>query len=297
MYLDELEELIRREDVNVYSLCAYENGKYDVRAIRQSNEKNNVYSASKSITSLIFGILAEQGLVSAEGESVAQIFRGRDVPERWNAVTPAHVLMQKTGFGAGFLDIDSDGPEGWPKKDYLDLTLEHPFVHRPGEVMAYSDSNYYLLSRIITEKTGRGLHDLAREMIFNPLNIVGTAWATCPLGYAMGATGLFLSVTDMARIGVMLLQDGVWEGKQIVPRAWIAEMTKMRTQTDPSGGGYGYGFWLQKGSRVFSAGGMLGQAIRISPETGRVTAILSCEHDGEKFGKVMGLLAKLDRKS
>lgn len=297
MILDRLEEAVRRERANVYSLCLVENGACTVRQLAECGGKNNVYSVSKSVTSLVVGILAERGYLRVNGESVADIFRGRPggVPEPWTGVTPAHLLAHTTGFG-GFLDIDVDDFAGRAGEDYLGLVLGHPFRHKPGETMEYSDSNYYLLSRIVTRRTGRGLHDLARELIFNPLGISGTAWAVCPRGYAMGATGLFLGVRDMAKIGAMLLQGGSWNGRQVVPRSWIGEMTRRRTA--PPGCtavGYGYGFWLRRGTDAFSAKGMLGQIIFVSPAKNAVVAVQSCERDGEKMERIFGTLVRMDR--
>lgn len=298
MLIDQLEEKAHEFGVNMLAVCQLENGIYTTKQLQEANEKNNVYSVSKSITSLIVGILADRKVIDLYSASVSDIFSsaGYAMPDGWKKVMPVHLLTHTTGYGEGCLDIDQDDIAEWGERDYLEVAFEQPLIYQPGEKMVYSDANYYLLSRVISQKTGRTLQDLVREWLFNPLGITGAAWAVCPQGYAMGATGLFLSVFDMAKIGELLLNGGRWKGCQLIPEWWIREMTQKRTAPDPSEqDGYGYGYWVRGDTDAFMANGMLGQLIFISPGKRRVVAWQSCTHS-EKIGELTEMLVQWDKK-
>lgn len=113
-------------------------------------------------------------------------------------------------------------------------------------------------------------------------------------GYAIGATGLFVTVEDMLKLGIMLLQHGAHQGHQIVSPEWIAEVTKKRVSTDRIGrDGYGLGFWVRSDTDAFMANGMLGQLIYVSPKNNRVVAWQSCDN-GSSIGPLTDFLVDSD---
>lgn len=299
MLIDQIETKAHELGINMYAICQLENGVYFSRRLQEANEKNNVYSVSKSITSLITGILADQNAVDLYEESVWDIFKysGLVIPAQWKGVKLVHLLTHTTGYGKDCLDIDQEDTTALENQDFIEVTLNQPLTYRPGERMVYCDANYYLLSRVISQKTNRMLQDLARDWLFAPLGIIGAAWATCPNGYAMGATGLFLSAYDMARLGELLLNQGWWNGKQLIPERWIYEMTQKHTALDLSvRDSYGYGFWVRSDTEAFMANGMLGQLIFVSPKKKRVIAWQSCTHS-EKIGELTDWLVQWDNES
>ncbi len=280
MQIDRLCEAARSGKVNLYGICSYHADQFSSRPLCEANEKNNVYSVAKSITALLAGILMEEGC-AALTDSVASVF-----PEAlnsangnlWEKVQLKHLLSHTTGFSVPFLDVDQDDvlPLG---DDFLSAVFQVPLAHAPGEIMVYSDANYYLISRILSRQCGKKLHRLALERLFNPMGIVGSAWACCPKGFSLGATGLYLSTEDMAKIGLLLLQKGVWKGQQLVPSRWIQEAIQVQVHCDADTS-YGYGFWLSNHSPAFWARGMLGQVIYISPSRQSVTAWQGCCKSG-----------------
>lgn len=295
MMLERIAQEIRRKRLNVFSLCEYgaKTG-YVTKRLQRWNEKNNVYSVGKTVVSLVTGIVAQQGLLDPEKMSVWELFSDRqpEMDPAWKQVLLSHVMTHTTGYGEGALDVDQEDPQTWNSQDYLGLALQQPLRYRPGNKMEYSDANYYILSRALTQRTGKTLQDLARELLFLPLGIYNATWEVCPQGYAIGASGLFLTVEDMAKLGVLMLQNGAWNGTQIVPQRWIFEMQKNRTAS-ADGRGYGYGVWLRNDTQAFLACGMLGQLIFVSPQTGRVVACQSCEND-EKMAPLLDFLVKAD---
>ena len=292
---EQIAQKARELGVNMFSVCTMEKDCFHTWHLIESHTRNNVYSVSKSITSLVIGILTDRGILNPFEDSIIKDLGVTEAAEDWENVRTEHLLAHTTGFGKSFLDIDNEDASAWEEADYMRIVLRQPLVYRPGQKMVYSDANYYILSRIITQRTGRTLQELVREWIWNPLGVSGAAWAVCPLGYAMGATGLFLTVEDMAKIGTMLLQNGKAAGREIVPSWWIKEMVKRRASQDPGGrDGYGLGVWVRTDTTAYMANGMLGQLIYISPENGRVVAWQSCDH-GIGMGPLTDFLVQLDQ--
>lgn len=298
MDIEETAAMARTLGLNMYSLCEYADGAYRSLHLCRSNEKNDVYSVSKSVTSLILGMLEKELPIDIEHESVMDVFPDECAvcgQSGWDKVYIKHLLTHTTGYSGGSLDIDLDDLSS-VRYGYLSATLGEKLVYRPGERMVYSDANYYLLSRIIEKRSGTRLQDIALARLFRPLGIYGTAWATCPEGHAMGATGLFLSVEDMAKLGVMLLDGGRWNDKQIVPSDWIDRSAA--SITSPGGNspfGYGYGFWNAKVPGIFWASGMRGQIIYVSRLSGRVIAWQSSD-ERPGFSKIIETLIREDTK-
>ena len=277
------------------ALCEYEEKSgWATKQLRRNNARNNVYSVAKTVVSLMAGIMEAQGALEPEKTSIWDAFpeRRAEMAPAWKKVLLSHVLAHTTGYGAEALDPDQGTPTDWNSGDFLSLALREPLVYRPGERMIYSDMNYYFMSRVIAQTAGDTLPHLAWNWLFRPLAIYNAAWSVCPQGHAIGASGLFLTVEDMAKIGILMLQNGSWQGKQLVPADWIDRMRRERTCA-PDGRGYGYGIWLRRDTQAYLACGMLGQLVFISPKTGRVFACQSCEDDS-RMGPLVDRLVQLD---
>lgn len=291
MLIDKLCDTAYSDKVNLYGICEYHQNQFICRSLCGANEKNNVYSVAKSVTALLTGILIEAGCVALT-DTVASFFpdalNSRN-SKRWEHVQLKHLLTHTTGFSLPFLDIDQDNvlPLG---DDYLSAVFRVPLVYAPGEKMVYSDANYYLISRILSQRYGDTLHRLALDRLFNPMEIIGSAWASCPRGFSLGATGLYLSTEDMAKIGLLLLHNGTWKGRQLVPSDWVQAITKAHVRCDANTS-YGYGFWLSSHSPAFWARGMLGQMIYVSPSLQSVVAWQGCCKTGGD-DRLLSLLAK-----
>lgn len=281
----ETDFILRKADslhVNMLALSIYDNGKTSSWHKENTHWRNNVYSVTKSVTALVVGILRERCLIDPFYETVGDCLGEEISPslcEAWGKIKLCHLLTHTTGFDHDCLDIDNNDSVQWGTTDYLGRVLQCPLVYAAGSKMVYCDANYYLLSRCIAARTGITLQEWAQREIFKPLGIIGAAWSVCPDGYAIGATGLFLTVEDMLKIGIMLLQRGAYLGHKIVSPEWIDEVTKKRVCTDQSGRDwYGLGFWARSDTAAFMANGMLGQLIYISPKTSLVVVWQSCDN-------------------
>lgn len=283
MTMQEMIDFIHEHKLNIYSLTMIENGEESSRVINGANACNDIYSVSKNFTATAIGILCDRGKLSLT-DTVWDIFHDeypKHCTELWKSVTVEHVLTQTIGISAGFLDIDVEDVRTYTSRDYMEMVLSAPLPYAPGEKMVYSDSNYYFASRIAAKAAGERLQDFLQRELFEPLEFQGQAWACCPLGHAMGATGLFIRVCDMAKFGQLYLQNGEWKGQQILSQRWVREATVPRFTEN-----YGYSFWMQ-GEGRYACGGMYGQNILIFPRSNAVVAWQAYDPEG-KVGSLVG---------
>jgi len=129
-------------------------------------------------------------------------------------------------------------------------------------VFCYSNSNYYILSRIIHAVAGMKLDAFLSHHLFMPLGITYYSWASCPFGESQGGTGLYISTENMAKLGLLYVQNGIWRGERILSENWVYEATKYPV---PRAWGYSdywrYGLGIYVSSNGFSFGGSFGQIV------------------------------------
>lgn len=289
--LEQTAAFAQKEGIRLYRVAEILDGNLRSVQLCPANVCNDCYSVSKSFTATAAGILIDHGLLRLQ-ESVAAVLEDL-VPapyrEFWKTVTIADVLRQTVGIDHGFLDIDTDDIHAFGTDDFLWKVLSEPAPLPPGSRMVYSDSNYYLMSRIVSRRAGMELEPFLQREVFAPLQFQGQAWAKCPHGFSMGATGLFVRTDDMARFGQLYLQDGIWNGRRIFSEAWARLATRPHTRCD-NGRTYGYGFWPQE-EDAFRCDGMFGQAVIISRRCPRVLAWTAFDAEG----KIGTLLQAVDR--
>jgi CubicO group peptidase (beta-lactamase class C family) len=263
----------------------------------------NVYSVTKSVTSALIGIALGDhtlaGLDQRVGRLLAEHLPPRPDPRIRN-VTVEQVLTMTAG-------LPPDPPGGAPPSlvrtaDWVRFVLSQHPVTKPGTRFAYSGAGSHLLSAIIAEATGQPTLRYAQAKLFAPLGIAsdpafepefapsnaaayeraGFAWPTDPQGYHLGYGLLKLTARDMAKIGYLYLKGGTWEGRQVVPAAYVRASTQTQTQV-PTGGtfgpfnGYGYQWWTatEQGHRAFAAIGLGGQLIEVIPDLDLIVVMTS----------------------
>jgi hypothetical protein len=152
--------------------------------------------------------------------------------------------------------------------DFVHFALDRKMLYEPGTHFCYDSPGMHLLSAILQQATGMTALDFARQNLFEPLGIQDALWEADPQGFSDGWGDLYLHPHDMAKIGYLWLNGGVWDGKQIVSREWVkAAVTPQMTETGEEDV-YGYGWWLSRDNDpfVYSANGRGGQHIKIVPE-------------------------------
>lgn len=128
-------------------------------------------------------------------------------------------------------------------EDWINFITDREFAQKPGEVFNYSTGGSHLLSAIIQETTGKTTYEYAREKLFDPLGIEYVEWGEDPQGINSGGEGIWMSAEDLARIALLYLNNGMWNGNQIVPEDWVEESSKPRVEGWDFAGDYGYHWW------------------------------------------------------
>ena len=259
---------IAQEDQNpVYSVCVIKDGIVETRFIQPSSRCHDCYSIAKLFTVTAIGILEDRGILSTD-DLIYPIFEGQ-FPQgfdlKWKEVHIRDVLTHRIGFQKGFLDIDIENMRSWKNEDFLNLILSHPIKYTPGTEYVYSDAAFYLASRIVTAKSGEKLDDFLIRELANPMNFSEFAFSKCPMGYPIGATGLYLSTEDVAKLGTLFLQRGKWEGNQILSEKFVNKAFDNQFEL----------YRLQGFDDAFYKGGMNGQFLYINRKTKTSCAIHS----------------------
>ena len=244
------------------------------------------FSACKSITSIAIGMLIDEGKLSLS-ESAASIFEdkvGIIDKLRMDALTVEALLTMRTGIV--FNEAECFASANWVKS-YFSSAVQGKI----GETFSYNSLNTYILSAIVYKKTGKHLAEYLRERLFEPLGIVNYAWEKCPMGIEKGGWGLYMSPEDMGKIGTLVMNGGVWEGKRIVSEEYLKKATSAHAKVPREMGDFDYGYqiWVGKDTDTFLFNGMLGQNVLGFRESGII--VVANAGNGELFqqGNFYGL--------
>jgi CubicO group peptidase (beta-lactamase class C family) len=242
---------------------------------------------SKSVVGLLYGIaLAEGKVPPPEAKLYAQFPEYPDLaaqPGR-DRLTIAHVLSMTLGFEWDELTIPYGDPRNSENAmvdapDRYRYILERPIVGEPGLKWVYCGGATALLGRLIAKGTGEKLLDYARRVLFEPLGFGPSEWAVDRIGEPHAASGLRLLPRDTLKVGQLVLADGTWNGRHIVPAEWVRRAT-MPMVTIEGRGGYGYQWYtgtLSPGTpRALSWAGGIGwggQRLFVAPQLDLVIAM------------------------
>ncbi len=245
-----------------------------VKSATTPDALHNLKSVTKSVTSLLTGIALHTGDLQNLDEPLGYIMpdaftHGDDRHKR--DITIRHLLTMRSGFA--WEEYGSSAIAMTAAPDWVRFVLDRPLAHRPGVAFNYSTGDTQLLSAALSRLTGMDLLSYADLYLFEPLGITSRAWPADPQGNTIGGSELALAPRDMAKIGFLALNRGVWGGNQIVPPAWIAESHRQHSVIEPDDRGdcadlgYGYLWWLRQQGNVGSAMavGFGGQFIYVIP--------------------------------
>lgn len=240
-------------------------------------ELHMLFSLSKSFTSTAVGLAVAEGRLAVTDRVIS--FFPDDLPavvsDNLAAMQVHHLLSMATGHTEDtthYLHMAEDG--NWVK-----AFLARPVEREPGTHFLYNTGATYMLSAIVQKLTGQTLLQYLRPRLFDPLGIGEATWESCPRGINTGGYGLKVTTEDIARFGQLYLQQGVWQGQQLVPTAWIAEATAKQVSngSKPESDweqGYGYQFWRCR-HNAYRGDGAFGQYCIVLPEQDAVLAITS----------------------
>ncbi|MEJ2310796.1 MAG: serine hydrolase [Gemmatimonadales bacterium] len=232
------------------------------------NRQVNIKSASKSILSALVGIALEQGYLESLDQTLPELLPDHFPPEaspQHREITLRHLLTMTSGLQTtSFRNYGS-----WvASRDWVRSAIDRPMVDRPGGRMIYSTGNSHLVSAILTRSTGMSTKAFAQRYLFDPLGITPPAWDRDPQGFYLGGNNMALSPRDLLKIGELYLTGGSWDGRRILPEAWIQESWRPYNRSRWNGYGYGYFWWYRRSGRydIHFAWGYGGQFVFVVPE-------------------------------
>ena len=219
----------------------------------QKGSLHTMQSVTKSVAALIVGIAVGRNDFPDIDTPVLTFFESEAIAhadERKRAMTIRHLLTMSTG-----LDWNEDLPytdplNSWTalqkSADWVQYTINQPMAHAPGEVFRYNSGATLILAHIFNLTTGMDMEEYAVEHLFRPLHIEHF-WKRTPTGLLDAQEGLYLSARDLAKIMVLVMDQGRWDGQQLVPASWIeASVTPQVPVTDDGSWAYGYKWWLHR---------------------------------------------------
>lgn len=245
-----------------------------------------MFSVTKTFTSTAAGFAVTEGVLNLD-DKVISFFPDKlpeTVSENLAAMTVKDLLTMSCGHDFSY----SPRPED---TDWVKTFLALPVKYKPGEYFYYNTFGSHMISAIIQKVTGEKLIDYLTPRLFEPLGIDRPHWDESPQGENTGGYGLMLKTEDLAKMGLLYLQEGKWYGKQILPAEWIAEASSKHVTSYPAGNtpescaergltpenndwmvGYGYQIW-QNRPGGYRADGAMGQYIIVFPDKNAVIAV------------------------
>ncbi|WP_160687739.1 serine hydrolase domain-containing protein [Clostridium sp. C2-6-12] len=245
-------------NLGVYGIHLYQNGKTLDEYRFRSNDRENLYSASKTFASVGIGIAENEGRLRLS-DYVLDFF-----PEYKEMAYPGsekisirHLLQMSSGHM--FEDFSQ-----YNSKDRAELFFITEMKKEAGSNFYYEDLCTYMLGRLVEKVSGKIMLEYLKPRMFDMLEIINPQWNTCQYGHTSCSGGLYLTTEEFSRIGITLLHNGVYKDKQIVPVNYVnllhSDLVDTTSKNDPeTRGGYGYQVWKCTPPNTYRADGMYGQ--------------------------------------
>jgi CubicO group peptidase (beta-lactamase class C family) len=286
-------DYIEDEDLDVHSVIVVRHGyvileEYPapwqgVSRTQSFNGTHYLYSTTKSFSSSLIGIALDKGYIDNTSQTLLSIFPNHTIAnldERKERITLRDLLTMRSGLPWD----ETSAPFNSPENDIYQIehnssggvqyVLDRPMEYEPDTMFHYNTGASHLLSGIVQETTGMSTLDFAAEHLFSPLGIDPYYWNSDRMGEYYGGHDLQLRPLDMAKFGYLFLNNGTWDGEQVISSSWVNESTTTVTQFN-SERGYAYQWWTLPDVGVFYAAGLYGQYIFVSPEDDLVAVFTS----------------------
>ena len=256
------------DTVNIHSVTLVRDGKIFFERAYGDKElgcPTYVFSCSKSFVSIAIGLLCDEGKLSLD-EDIESIFpksTGRIAKISRRVVTVRHLLTMQSGVSFNELDCMAES-------EWLRAFITSAAIGEHGREFFYNSLNTYCLAAIVKKRAGMSLTEYLRQKLFSPLGIENVFWELGPEGVEKGGWGLYICAEDLAKVGIMLLNNGKYGEKQILSEKYVKDATTAKVKTPDSLGefDYGYQIWTESGRDAFLFNGMLGQNMYVNRENG-----------------------------
>lgn len=286
--------LVSRDGVLISEQYFTEMGAEDVYDVR---------SVTKSVISALVGIAINEGFIDSLDQALLDFIGplGYSLEGEKALITIRDLLTMSAGFEWNEFESGYNYRDWATSPDQIEYCINGVLENSPGDVFSYSSEEAHLLSVILTVATGMSTHDFALEYLFEPLgmDIMDFTWAYFPQGYFNGGAALSLKPRDMIKLGNLYLNNGMYNGNQIIPSEWIHESTSFHITTNLQGylPDYGYLWWINKNgtNNYYFANGYAGQLIGVYPDLNLVVVStsnwqLSTNEAGQQWYNIMTLI-------
>jgi len=254
---------IEENDINIHSFMILRHGKVAAECYRapfSADKPHALYSVSKTFTSVAVGIAVGEGLISLD-DKVKDFFP--EYTEKLNdkkldMLTVRHLLTMTSGKNPSLLDNKSKG-------HWIESFFNFPWKSAPGEEFKYVSENVYMLCAILVKVTGMSVRDYLQPRLFQPLGIDYPNWETDENGVEAGGWGLYVTTEDIAKLMLCIHENGVFNGRQIIPEDYVRDMTSFQADNSKANHnpdsmvGYGYCVWRNEAINGYRADGMFSQ--------------------------------------
>ncbi len=255
------------------------------------DDLHSLESCTKSVTSLLVGIAKDKGFIPNINRSLSSVFPEYKhlKQEKYRQVTIQNLLTMTSGF-------DPDNENLFRADDRIDYALKREVLFTPGEKFQYDGGNTEILGRILKKQTGMFADKFTAKYLFEPLGITNFNWEIHKQnGYPSMAGALHLRPRDMGKLGMLVLNKGIFSGNQVVSEEWISESTSVKTNTHIPGDDYSYHWWnlnLKSGDKIYEciwANGWGSQFIYIFPELEVVIVTSGHNYEGDSWAITTGI--------
>lgn len=296
---------VEEKNLNCCNLIITQHGQVVARHDWMPDQQRNIYSSTKSVTSLAVGFAVQEGLISTD-ERIVDCFPyelPEVVSENLKKMTVEHLITMTLGFDKQYLMGAQRVAVAKSDPDWVRYSLSRPLVNEPGTTFLYTGIGPYLAGVLVARRSDMDVIDYLMPRLFEPLGIQRPVCERCPHGYFFGAGGMHMSCEELSRIGQMILDNGMYQGKRIIGEAWIERMSTMFAHQDVPdtsllpegeedfhvhliqaeddeelGNHYGYFFWIIDDKKLFLVRGKYGQFCVIDREHDAVITVTSDEH-------------------
>ena len=240
----------------------------------KASDPHQLYSLSKSFTSTAVGMAAAEGKLDIN-DLVLKYFAEdgpKEPSDKLKQMRVRDLLTMSTGHQTEPQLRGSDKP-------WTQTFLQHPVEHTPGAHFLYNTPATYMQSALVQKVTGQKLIDYLTPRLFEPLGIEHPTWEESPQGISTGGYGLNIRTEDIAKLGQLYLQKGMWNGRQLMQPRWVALATSKQVSngSNPDNDwnqGYGFQFWRCR-NNCYRGDGAFGQYCIVMPDQDAVVAITS----------------------
>ena len=271
-FLEKMMETIWEKQIGINSVLIIRNGYIVLEANGYAygpDDKRNIYSCTKSVSSALIGIAIDKGFIKDVRQPVLDFFPARtakNLDAYKKAMTLEHLLTMTAG-----LECRDSYLYQWAgltrmqcHRDWVKYMINLPMAEKPGTRFEYCNGASFLLSAILQKQTGMNALSFAEKNLFSPLGISRVSWPSNPQGITIGYSQLQMRPRDMAKVGYLYLNEGLWDGKRIISSKWVKRSTRKHITANLLSG-YGYQWWIISPG-IYTAVGHEGQFIMIAPE-------------------------------